>query len=38
MLDVINVAKKWRALAAGSQNAGQAEEATQRADKMRPAA
>jgi uncharacterized repeat protein (TIGR03809 family) len=38
MLDVINVAKKWRALAAGSQNAGQAEQTPRRDDKMRPAA
>lgn len=38
MLDVINAAKKWRMLAAGSQNAEPAEERTQRDDKMRPAA
>lgn len=38
MLDVINAAKTWRTLAAGLQNAGPAEESTQRDDKMRPAA
>lgn len=38
MLDVINVAKKWRMLAGGPQNAEPADEAMQRDDKMRPAA
>jgi uncharacterized repeat protein (TIGR03809 family) len=38
MLDVINAAKKWRALAAGLQNTDRAEEPTRRDDKMRPAA
>jgi uncharacterized repeat protein (TIGR03809 family) len=38
MLDVINAAKKWRALSAGLQNAGPAEEGAASDDKMRPAA
>lgn len=38
MLDVINAAKKWRALAAGLQNTERAEEITRSDDKMRPAA